>query len=144
MLEFFKDGKKININSIHGNGKVNQMVVYGQDVDWGPNASPTVHPLSQYLAPSVFTIVQKDDGFLGSYTLKDSNGNCIKIDKNDAWYLYDAQEWLTWQSLHQSEKIARKQKKIELLESHLGLLKDILIKQGTHIITKEQADALNL
>lgn len=149
MLEFYKDGKPVRIKPIYSDGQSYQMVIYGQNVDWGPRATPESNPLSQYSAPSIFKILQivKDcKGKPSYYRLKDSTGKCfsLDVDSTDTWYLYDAQEWLEWQTLHQNEKIARKQKKIELLESHLSLLKDILIKQGIHIVTTEQAKDLNL
>lgn len=149
MLEFYKDGKPVKISPIYSDGQVSQMVIYGQNVDWGPSATPESKPLSQYPAPSIFKILEigKDSkGKPSYYRLKDSTGKCFSLDTDGTatWYLYDAQEWLTWQNLHQTEKIARKQNKIELLESHLSLLKDILIKQGIHIVTKEQAKELNL
>ena len=56
----------------------------------------------------------------------------------------DAQEWLTWNAMHETEKLSRKQRKIEQLEGHVELLKDILIKQGTRIVTEAQARDLNL
>ena len=146
MLEFYKDGKRVELRAIHGNGQVGQMLIYGEKVNWGPNSSS---PLAQYQCPSIFKILEIGKGSIGYhgyYRLKDSNGKCfsLNLEGRDTWYLYDAQEWLTWQDLHQSEKLSRKQKKIELLESHLSLLKDILIKQGIHIVTTEQAKDLNL
>ena len=148
MLEFYKDGKPVSIKPICSNGNLGQMVIYGQKVDWGPRATSTSAPLSQYQSPSVFKITEIGKGSHGYgpyYCLQDPTGKCINVDpKQGGWYLYDAQEWLIWQNLHLNEKLARKQNKIELLESHLSLLKDILIKQGIHIVTKEQAEKLNL
>ena len=63
---------------------------------------------------------------------------------NDSCLLYDPQEWLTWNDLHEKEKLSRKQRKIEQLESQKELLKDILIKQGIRIVTKAQAKDLGL
>ena len=84
MLEFWQNGKKIEVNAIYGKGKVGQMVIYGQRCDWGANPNPTIAPLSQYPCPSVFTIVEKKEGNLdGYYILSDSKGNRIKIEYLD-------------------------------------------------------------
>lgn len=145
MLEFWQNGKKIEINAIYSKGNIGQMVIFGQQVDWGVNPSPTQRPLSQYSCPSIFTIVEKNEEVLGYYILRDIKGNRIKVDlRNDSAYLYDAQEWLTWNNLRENEKFSRKQRKIEQLEGHVELLKDILIKQGVRIVTKAQAEDLGL
>ncbi len=148
MLEFWQNGKKIEVNAIYGNGKVGQTVIFGQRVDWGLNPDPTKYPLSQYSCPSIFTIVEKQEGKNGYYVLSDANGNRIKLQDKfygaSEGYLYDAQEWLTWNALHKKEKLSRKQRKIEQLEGHVELLKDILIKQGSRIVTEAQAKDLGL
>ena len=46
--------------------------------------------------------------------------------------------------MHETEKLSRKQRKIKQLEGHVELLKDILIKQGTRIVTEAQAKDLGL
>lgn len=146
MLEFWQNGKKIEVNAIYSEGKVGQMVIFGQRVDWGENPDPIEKPLSQYSCPSIFTIVEKQEGENGYYILKDAKDNSIKVtfDSCDSWYLYDSQEWLTWNDLHEKEKLSRKQRKIEQLESHKELLKDILTKQGIRIVTEAQAKDLGL
>jgi len=145
MLEFWQNGKKIEVNAIYGKGTVGQMVIFGQRVDWGVNPSPTHHPLSLYSCPSIFTIVEKNEEVLGYYILSDIKGNRIRVNlSNDSKYLYDAQEWLNWNDMHEKEKLSRKQRKIEQLEGHVELLKDILIKQGARIVTQAQAEDLGL
>ena len=148
MLEFWQKGKKIEVKAIYSNGKVGQTVIFGQRVDWGVNPDTTKYPLSQYPCPSIFTIVEKIEGKNGYYVLSDANGNRIKLQDEyygaSESYLYDAQEWLTWNALHEKEKLSRKQRKIEQLEGHVELLKDILIKQGARIVTQEQAKDLGL
>ena len=62
MLEFLQNGKKIEVNAIYDKGKVGQTVIFGQRVDWGVNPNPTEYPLSQYPCPSIFTIVEKQEG----------------------------------------------------------------------------------
>ena len=148
MLSFWQNGKEIEVKAIYGNGKVGQTVIFGQRVDWGVNPDTTKYPLSQYPCPSIFTIVEKIEGKNGYYVLSDANGNRIKLQDKfygaSEGYLYDAQEWLTWNALREKEKLSRKQRKIEQLEGHVELLKDILIKQGARIVTKEQAKDLGL
>ena len=77
MLEFWQDGKEIEISAIYNNGKVGQMVIFGERVDWGVNPDPTKKPLSQYPCPSIFTIVEKQEGENGYYILKDAKGKLI-------------------------------------------------------------------
>lgn len=104
-------------------------------------------PLSHYPCPSIFTIVEKKGGNVdGDYILSDSKGNRIKLKCfcSDVSFLYDAQEWLTWNDMHEKEKLSRKQKKIDQLGDHVKLLKDILIKQGACIVTKAQAEDLGI
>lgn len=80
--------------------------------------------------------------------MSDSKENRIKIEyfysSSGASVLYDAQEWLTWNDMREKEKFSRKQRKIEQLEGHVELLKDILIKQGARIVTEAQAEDLGL
>lgn len=148
MLEFFQNGNKIQVNAIYSKGKVGQTVILGQRVDWGVNPDPTIYPLAQYPCPSIFTIVEKHEGEDGYYLLSDANGNCITLHNKFYGacesYLYDAQEWLTWNAMHEKYKLSCKQRKIEQLEGHVELLKDILIKQGVHIVTEAQAKDLGL
>ena len=149
MLEYWQNGERMYLLGIGSEGKEGQIVILGSRVDWGSDPNPKVKPLSQYPYLSIFTIVEKkNDGIDGYYILKDENGNCIELKysyhSSGAGYLYDAQEWLNWNAMRQSEKISRKQRKIEQLEGHIDLLKDILIKQGTRIVTEKQAENLGL
>ena len=150
MLEFWQNGKANQIFGIGTSGKVGQSVIYGDRVDWGVNPDPIKYPLSQYPSPSLFTILEKkeDEYGYGYYVLSDANGNRIKLQdifkRASSNHLYDAQEWLTWNALHEKEKLSRKQRKIEQLEGYVELLKDILIKQGTRIVTQAQAKDLGL
>ena len=59
MLGFWQNGKKIEVNAIFDKGKVGQLVIFGERVEWGVNPDPTESPLSQYPCPSIFTIVEK-------------------------------------------------------------------------------------
>ncbi len=146
MFEFWQNGKKIEVKAIDSKGKVGQMVIFGERVDWGVNPDPTKKPLSQYTCPSIFTIVEKQEGENGYYILKDAKGNSIKVTFDSCYscLLYDSQEWLTWNDIREKEKFSRKQRKIEQLEGNVELLKDILIKQGARIVTKAQAEDLGL
>ena len=93
-------------------------------------------------------MLKKKEGKDGYYILSDANGNRIKL--QDKYYgaseslLYDAQEWLTWNDMYETEKLSYMQRTIEQFEDRLELLKDILIKQGTHIVTEAQAKDLGL
>lgn len=146
MLEFWKDGKKIEVRAIYEKGKVGQMVILGEKIYWGENPDPIEKPLSQYNYPSIFTIVEKVEGKEGYYILRDANGNSIKVtfESCDSWWLYDAQEWLNFNKMHEKEKLSRKERKIEQLQGHVDLLKDILIKQGTRIVTEKQTKDLGI
>ena len=149
MLEFWQNGKKIKIDAIYSKGKVGQLVIYGQRVDWGSNPNSRLKPLSQYPYLSIFTIVEKNsDSMDGYYILRDVNDNCIKVQFpytfSGSEYLYDLQEWINWNTMHADAKLSRKQRKIEQLEGHVDLLKDILIKQGTRIVTEAQAEKFSL
>lgn len=142
MLNFWQNGKEVGISAISGNGKVGQLIILGERIDWGLN--PTKYPLSKYPFLSTFTILEKKEGRQGSYVLKDTNGDSISLQANDACCLYDLQEWLTWNAAREAEKTSNNAKKIKQLENNIELLKDILIKQGVRIVTEEQAKSLNL
>lgn len=146
MLEFWKNGKPIRVEAIYRKGKVGQMVIFGEQVNWGENPDPTKYPLSQYSCPSIFTIVEKVEGAEGYYIIRDVNGNFIKLqnESSGSHYLFDAQEWLTWNQMHEEEKFFRKLRKIGQLEGHIDLLKDILIKQGIRTVTEAQAEKLGI
>ena len=80
MLEFWQNGKKIEVNAIYDKGKAGQTVIFGQRVDWGVNPDPTEYPLSKYPCPSIFTIVKKQEGKDGYYILSDANGKrCSRV-----------------------------------------------------------------
>lgn len=143
MFEYCINGNTIQVNPIYQNGYVGQTVIYGQKVSF---KGSFYNPLSNYSAPSIFTIVEKNEARDGYYILIDSSGNKIKIQDmfNGASSpdLYDAQEWLMHNNVYTNEKINRKQRKIEQLEGQVALLKDILVKQGIKIVTEEQAQLL--
>lgn len=148
MLKFWKNCERVEIESIGSKGKVGQMVIFGHRMDWGVNPDPTKYPLSQYPYPSIFTIVEKQEGKNGYYILSDAKGTRIKL--QDEYYgastsdLYDAQEWLTWNNMREEENFSRNQIEIDRLEDHIELLKDILIKQGIRIVTEAQVKDLEL
>jgi hypothetical protein len=150
-LEYFKDGKKVECKSIGTSGFVGQIVIYGRNVDWSsPDKTveevAELQPLSRYEAPAVFKIIQKILGKDGYYILEDSNKKPIRVQCEHygaySTYLFDAQDWVTWDTSHKLEKLSRKQRKVEQLEGHLALLKDILVNQGFRVITEEQANEL--
>lgn len=59
-------------------------------------------------------------------------------------YLYDAQEWVNWNAMREKELLSDNHKRIELLESHVNLLKEILTSQGVRIVTEADAKSLEL
>ncbi len=148
MLSYWKNGKEIPLWAIHSSGQIGQSVIYCENVDWGKDPDPESKPLSQYTPPAIFRITSKVPGDEGYYVLTDSTGNIIRARYsgicNTSSYLYDAQEWLTWNTGRNTEKFSRKERKIEQLEGHVALLKDILVKQGVRIVTQEQAKKLGL
>ncbi len=146
MLEFCVNGKTILLHPICNKGSVGQMVILGSRVDWGNNPDPVAKPLSKYPYLSLFTIVVKATNEDGYYILSDAKGEQIKVSMKgtDHWYLYDAQEWLNFNHLRETEKFARKERKISQLEGHVDLLKDILVKQGIRIVTEDQAKKLGI
>ncbi len=146
MLEFCVNGKTILLHPICDKGSVGQMVILGSRVDWGKNPDPVEKPLSKYPYLSLFTIVVKATNEDGYYILSDAKGERIRVSTKgtDHWYLYDAQEWLNFNNLRETEKFARKERKISQLEGHVDLLKDILIKQGIRIVTEDQATKLGI
>ena len=148
MLSYWKNGKEIALWAIHKSGQIGQSVIFCENVDWGKNPDSEKLPLSQYTPPAIFKITSKVPGDEGYYVLTDSNNNVIRARftgiSNTSSYLYDAQEWLTWESGRVAEKLSRKERKIEQLEGHVALLKDILVKQGIRIVTQEQAKKLGL
>ncbi len=146
MLGFCVNGKNIELLPICDKGSIGQMVILGSRVDWGNNPDPVEKPLSKYPYLSIFTIVVKELGEDGYYILSDAKGERVKIYLvgTDHWYLYDAQEWLNFNHLRETEKFARKERKISQLEGHVDLLKDILVKQGIRIVTEGQAKKLGI
>ncbi len=148
MLEFWQDGKRVVIEAIYRNGKVGQTVILGTRVNWGESPDSIEFPLSQYPYPSLFTIVGKQEGKNGYYILADTNGKRIKLQDSYSGAcesnLYDAQEWLTWNAMRERDSLSRKQQTIEYQNNLIKVLKDILIKQGTRIVTEAQAKKLNL
>jgi len=147
MLEFWKDGKKVEVRAIYSKGRVGQVVILDH-VNYGDNPDLTKYPLAQYAQPYAFTIVEKAEGKEGYYVVVDKEGNRVVLRDEHFGasepYLYDANEWLAWQRMHEREKLARKERKIEQLEGHLALLKEILTKQGIRLVSEETAKKLGI
>lgn len=141
MLEFWQNEKKVKVNAIYNKGKVGQTVIFGKRVNWGDDSDHTKYPLSKYACPSIFTIVEKQEGENGYYILKDVKNDFIKLKLNEysCGTLYDAQEWLIWNEMYKNTICSHKQRKIEELENKIKFLEDIIIKQGERIVKKEQA-----
>jgi hypothetical protein len=144
MLRYWKDGKEVLCKPLKQSGSVGQTIILdcaaiGDDLN----------PLKKYVQPHVFTIVEKLDSH---YVVKDAKGRCVNISfatsnpnrDPDCDYIYDATEFLAWRWGYYVEHNGRSQNKIRLLEAHVALLKDILIKSGTRIVTAEEAKELGL
>jgi hypothetical protein len=144
MREFFKDGKKVELKAIFSKGYVGQVVIL-DNVSYPQNSND---PLAAYPQPALFTIVEKVEEQEGCYVLQDTTGKKVHLlDERhglSTWWLCDAAEWLEWNGQHNDEKLKRKERRIELLDAHLSLLRDILVKQGFRVITKEQAQELGI
>lgn len=145
MLKYWKDGKEVILHAIYSSGRVNQVIILGKKVDWGESPNAEKYPLSQYPYLTVFTIVgistHPEEKY---YVLRNPDGKNFILKFGEADYLYDIKEWLEFNAIREAEKMAHKQRKIETLESQVDLLKDILVKQGVRVLTKEQAKALGI
>lgn len=142
-LEYWKDGKRVKIHPIYDVGRVRQMVILDQ-VSFEENPDSEKYPLAHYPQPYLFTIIIVGKTY---YYMVDAEGEKVACDKNSingSGSLYDAMEWLAWQRSHHEDKLRRKERKIEQLEGHVALLRDILIKQGFRVLTPEQAKELEL
>jgi hypothetical protein len=144
-LEFWKDGQSVKVDSIDSRAEIGQVVILDH-VNFGGNPNSTKHPLAKYPQPCAFTIVDKEkdaDGY-GCFVVLDDKGNRIALSWTDASYLYEANEWLAWNRAHAREKLSRKERRIELLEGHLDLLKSIMAQQGVRIVSEEVAKQLGI
>lgn len=144
-LAYWKEGKKIVCHGIYEKGHEGQVVVL-DNVSFGENPDPKKYPLAFYAQPTIFTILK---GTAEGYILSDQNGKEVLVPgefngRPSYGYLYDANEWVQWAMAHHSEKMGRKDKKVESLEGQLAMLKDILTKQGIRIVTEAQAKQLGL
>ena len=148
MLSYWKNGKEVIVNSIYSDGRIGQVLILGENVDWGKSPDYKKHPLSKYPYLSVFTIVSIcTHPENRHYVLCDSEGKNFILplgSSSDVPFLYDIKTWLDFNAIRENEKMSRKQRKIETLESQVDLLKDILVKQGIRIVTEEQAKALGI
>ena len=144
-LAYWKDGTKIVCEPIGENGYEGQTVVF-DNAGFGEKPDLKKFPLAHYPQPTVFTILRKTEK---GYILVDKSNREFLVpgefcNRPTCSYLYDANEWAQWARAYHLEKIGRKDTKIEQLEAHLAMLKDILIKQGFRIITEAQAKQLGL
>ena len=147
MLEYSKDGKKIECKAIYGKGRVGQVVILS-NVSFGENPNFKEWPLAKYAQPYAFTIIEKVEGKDGYYTVTDVDGNHITLQDQyygaSESYLYDANEWLAWQKGCTKEKLRLKEEEIQHLESQKDLLKSILVSQGFRVISENQAKKLGI
>lgn len=147
MLEFWKEGKKVECVAIYTRGRVGQAVILDY-VSFGDNPDLTKYPLASYAQPYAFTIAEKVEGKQGYYVVVDDKDKRIVLrDEHygaSCSYLYDANDWISWQKEKAREKLARKERKIEQLEGNLALLKDILVNQGIRIVSEATARKLGI
>ena len=141
MLEYKKDGERVEIKPICDEGYVGQIVILDR-VDYGD------HELSKYQQPYPFTIIKKVPGKSGYYVIKDQKGVEITVKDTHSGayeqYMYDLHEWLIWNSQNTKSKLGKKDNKIKKLEDHLDLLKRILTDQGFRVISETQAKKLGI
>lgn len=147
MLQYWKDGQEITYYPIYGLGRVGQVVVLA-GVGFGANPDLAKFPLARYSQPHAFTIIERVEGRDGYYVVVDEVGSRTIL-RDETYgpsqnWLYDVNEWMTWQVEHAKEVVCRNEERIKELEGQLALLKDILIRQGIKVITKEQADTLGI
>lgn len=143
MLEFWKDGKSVRVSAIGRGGRVWQVVILDR-VNFGESPNFEKYPLAKYSQPSAFVIIEKVNGEPGVYYALDNDGQRIKLSDNDNHYLYDAGEWLAWRTMHEKEKLGRKERRIEHLEGQVALMKEILSNQGVKIVSEKVAKELGI
>lgn len=150
-MKYFKDGKEVRIDCIGHRGVQGQLVVLDH-VSYGENPDLEECPLAVYPQPSFFTIVEvrklSDKDHDVFYALQDSRGRVISLTPvsmpcTDP-YLYDLATWAMFHHDREVEMERRKDGRIKLLESHLDLLKAILVAQGVRVITEAQAAQLGI
>ncbi len=146
-LEFWKDGKQVQLAAVRMNGHVGQVLIF-DGVSYGDRSTPSEkYPLAGYQQPAIFTIVEKIEGENAHYVVTDAENRRIVLPSgfhDPSTYMYDLKEWLAFQESRISEKLARKEAKIALLEAHLALLKSILTNQGVRVVSAEQAKKLGI
>jgi hypothetical protein len=137
-LEYQKDGQSVRLRALHDSIEQGQQVIlFNVTLSDGD-------PLSMYVQPAAFRVVSTSTHREGSLVLLDDDGNSVTTTMSKASWLYDTTNWGLFQYARQQELLRRKDRKIEQLDGHLSLLKDILIKQGVRVITAEQAAATGL
>ena len=142
MLEFVKNGKKVQHSAIYNHGRVGQIVVLDY-VSYSENPDLTKYPLARYSHPSVFMIVEKVDGVDGYYVVRDEEGNLVKL--HNEWggaseaSLYDFRHWNEWRTAREKEERNRRDRAIETLKDRVDLLKKILVEQGFRVVSEKQA-----
>jgi hypothetical protein len=134
-MEFYKQGKKVEVKPIFNNGRVGQIIVL-TNVSLDPEFT-----LSRYAQPSFFVIREiKEDGYL----ITDDEGISRNLSFRTAWFIYPAKEWTSWNMEREQEELRKKEGHIKTLTGKLELLKGILIAQGMRYVTKEQAKQFDL
>jgi hypothetical protein len=137
IMEFYKDGKVVELAGLFERGEVGQIVVL-VDVNY-----PGYSPFAEYPQPSFFVI---DDKKEGGYVLRDVQGNLIELpfDGVATWFFYLADEWARWTREREIEELRKKDGYIKSLRHDIDLLKGILIAQGFRVIAESQAKQLGI
>ncbi len=133
------DGNLVECNPIYGEGREGQIVVL-DSVSFKESNSP----LAEYAQPAFFHVVSQTDDYC---MLRDLEGCTVELkgaDLGSVVYLYDLKEWASWTTGKAANKLRQRNIQIGNLLLKLDLLKDILIRQGTKIVTESEAKKLGL
>jgi hypothetical protein len=134
MLEYWKDGKKVECRAVYHRGRVGQIVI----LDHGGFGKNSPHPLAKYPTRAVFTIIEHCETDCNcDYVLQDKDGNRFTDEAN---YLYDLNEWIAWRIGRDEEKLQRNDRKIELQQAQIDILKSAI--GGIRVITEDQLKML--
>lgn len=132
-------------NAIYDNGKVADVVVLDNVTLDKSEGSP----LSDYIQPAFFTIVElhfSNDcrDTITSYLIRDSDGAEFDVSSRYGWYLVRLVDWVENKEQLRRETIKHKENKIIQLQYQLDILKEILTNQGIRIVKESQAKELGL
>lgn len=139
MLQYYKEGKEINIFAVGEKGKVGQIVVLTQA--WPISVCPD--DMKRYQNHPHFFIIKSVDIKDRRYVFVDPDGNEITV-RFDAAEVFDAKEWADFCGGKQEKEVRDKNESIRILKMKLDLLREILMEKKSPIIivNKDQAELL--